>query len=144
MAMVNEIFLTFGHGDLAEGGLEGDSVRLKILHEPAPPVRFPFDNVAEFRFRNAVSQTRFHQHFPADATTTQRLRQCAGEFFAAARRALVNGNNGHGFNLLLRLEFNFMPAARSPRGAHDDSWLWTDLQRGVLAPEIGGHHGRSK
>src|SRR6478752_7546430 len=96
MAMVHEVLLPVAHSDLAEGGLQSDPVGLEILHKPAPPVRFSLDDFAELRFRNAVSQARFHQHLPTDATTTERLRQCPGECFTAARCALIYRNNGHG------------------------------------------------
>src|ERR1051325_5624663 len=100
MTMVNQALLPLGNGDLAKSSLQSDAIRLEILHKSAPPVRFSLDNFAKLRLRNTVSQARFHQHLSTDATTTERLRQCAGEFFAATRCALIDGDDGHVYLLV--------------------------------------------
>src|ERR1044071_2989534 len=107
MTMVNEVLLPLGNSDLAKSSLQSNAIRLEILHKPAPPVWFSLDDFAKLRLRNTVSQARFHQHLPTDATTTERLRQCAGEFFAATRCALIDSDDGH---VYLLVESNMISA----------------------------------
>src|SRR5512138_2844006 len=145
MAMVHEVLLSLAHSDLAEGGLQSDPVGLEILHKPAPPVRFSLDDFAELRFRNAVSQARFHQHLPTDATATERLRQCPGELFTATRCALIYRNNGHGLTSSYDSDYAFDFMRRTARRLRTNIFgLWADPQCGMLAPEICGHHRRGE
>src|SRR5262249_33788223 len=82
-------------GNFAKRSLKSDSVGTHVLQQPFPPVRTFFHDFVELRFRNSVAPAGLEKFRSADTTVAQNTGNSFRQFLAAARCALINGDDGH-------------------------------------------------
>src|SRR5258706_11511127 len=88
--------------DFTKGRLQGDPIGVKVSCKGGPPRRFSVDDFGEFRFRNAVLKTCLNQDLAVDGSVAQSLSDRDSYLVATTRRALIDRDDLHGRNLLMK------------------------------------------
>src|SRR4030095_13169070 len=82
-------------GNFTDGSLKSNAVGTHVLQQPLPPVRTFFQDLVELRFRNSITPARLQKLRSSHTAVAQNAGNSFRQFLAAARRALINGNDGH-------------------------------------------------